>query len=80
MSNSFSFDAVRAIAAVIEAECPLCASSLRIDDGRGCCPCCGDSYIVSDNRLELRRCVEHGKDREHWKAVWARRMGPESSS
>jgi uncharacterized Zn finger protein (UPF0148 family) len=45
MSDSFSTQAERAIASVIEAECPLCKVELRIHDGRACCPCCGDSYL-----------------------------------
>jgi hypothetical protein len=65
--------AERAIASVIEAECPLCEVELRLHDGRACCSCCGDSYVVSSNRLEVMQCPTHGRRCEHWQAVWAAR-------
>jgi uncharacterized Zn finger protein (UPF0148 family) len=68
-------DAARAIASVIEAQCPLCKVELAVHDGRACCPCCGDSYVASTDRLEVRRCDKHGRDCEHWQAVWARTLG-----
>ncbi len=34
----------QSVAAVVEAECPLCKVELRVHDERVCCPCCGDSY------------------------------------
>ena len=71
--DSFSSQAERAIASVIEAGCPLCKVELRIHSGRACCPCCGDSYKVGRNRLEVARCPEHGRSCEHWEAVWAAR-------
>ena len=40
-------------------------------DGRACCPCCGDTYKVSNHRLEVRQCPEHGRHCEHWRAAWA---------
>jgi uncharacterized Zn finger protein (UPF0148 family) len=42
--------AERAIASVVEAECPLCKVELRVHDGRACCPCCGDSYKAGEGR------------------------------
>lgn len=65
--------AERAIASVIEAECPLCKVELRIHDGRACCPCCGDSYRAGAGRLEVRRCPQHGRDCQHWETVWGSR-------
>jgi hypothetical protein len=62
--------AERAIASVVEAECPLCKVELRVHDERACCPCCGDSYKAATNRLEIRQCPMHGRRCEHWEAVW----------
>jgi len=67
--------AERAIASVIEAECPLCKVELQVHDGRACCPCCGDSYKAETNRLEVRQCPEHGRHCGHWQAVWTARTG-----
>src|SRR5689334_5866546 len=39
-------EAERVIGFVAESTCPLCKVRLAIHDGRGCCPCCGDSYLV----------------------------------
>jgi hypothetical protein len=36
----------RAIASVVEAECPPCRVELLLHDGHACCPCCRDSYKV----------------------------------
>ncbi|HAF18758.1 MAG TPA: hypothetical protein DCK96_03300 [Chloroflexi bacterium] len=63
-------DAERAIASVIEAECPLCKVELGVHDGLACCPCCGDSYTAATDRLEIRPCREHSRRCEHWEAVW----------
>jgi hypothetical protein len=62
--------AERAIASVVEAECPLCRGELRVHDGRACCPCCGDTYRASENRLEISQCLEYGRSCEHWVRVW----------
>jgi len=59
-----------AIGSVVEAECPLCRVELRVHDDRACCSCCGDSYWVSTDRLDVRPCAEHGRRCEHWEAVW----------
>src|SRR5487761_1332019 len=69
--ESLRSQAERAIASVVEAECPLCKVELGIHDGRACCPCCGDTYVASGGRLEMKRCSEHGRDCAHWEAVWA---------
>lgn len=53
MADRLSDAAERAIALVVEAECPLCKVELRIHEERACCPCCGDISVVSSNRLEL---------------------------
>jgi hypothetical protein len=71
MSESLSGHAERAIASVVEAECPLCKVELRVHDDRACCPCCGDSYRAGPHRLDIQRCAEHGRDCAHWEAVWA---------
>jgi hypothetical protein len=68
------YEAERAIAAVVEAECPLCQVDLRVHEGRACCSCCGDSYIATTNRLEVMPCPEHGRRCEHWEAVLLIRM------
>jgi uncharacterized Zn finger protein (UPF0148 family) len=60
-----------AITDVVEGTCPLCRVGLVVHDGRGCCPCCGDSYKTSPGRLDVRRCEEHGKRCRHWEAVWS---------
>src|SRR5712692_6979696 len=56
---------------VSEGACPLCKVALVVHDGRGCCPCCGDTYTTSDGRLEIKRCDQHGRDCQHWNAVWS---------
>jgi hypothetical protein len=76
MEDVLQTQAERAIASVVEAECPLCKVELRVHDARACCPCCGDSYKAAENRLEVRKCPEHGRDCEHWQAVWALGRGP----
>lgn len=58
-----------------EGHCPLCEAELVIHNGQGCCPCCGDSYRVESNRLEIRRCSIHGKHCIHWQAIWILRDG-----
>jgi uncharacterized Zn finger protein (UPF0148 family) len=63
--------AERAIASVVEAECPLCKVELRVHNGRACCPCCGDSYIAATDRLEIRPCLEHSRRCEHWEVIRA---------
>jgi hypothetical protein len=65
MSEPLRSQAERAIASVVEAECPLCKVELRVHDDRACCPCCGDSYRAGPQRLEIERCAEHGRDCEH---------------
>jgi hypothetical protein len=72
-AESLSIQAEQAIASVVEAECPLCKVELRIHDDRACCPCCGDSYRAGPHRLEMRKCLVHGKTCEHWQGVWRRR-------
>ena len=57
MADHLNDAAERAIASVVEAECPLCKVELRIHDERACWPCCGDSYVVSSNRLAVMRAV-----------------------
>jgi predicted amidophosphoribosyltransferase len=56
---------------VSEGACPLCRVALVPHDGHGCCPCCGDTYKASPQRLEMRRCSEHVRTCQHWEAVWA---------
>jgi hypothetical protein len=68
---SLAKQAERAIASVVEAECPLCKVELRIHDGRACCSCCGDSYKAGPGRLDVSRCPQHGRHCGHWEAVWA---------
>ena len=65
--------AEHAIGLVVEAECPLCKVELRVHDDRACCPRCGYSYVAGPNRLEIQKCAAHGRDCEHWEAVWASR-------
>ena len=69
MSEPLSSQAERAIASVVESECPLCKVELRIHDGRACCPCCGDSYVVRSGSLDIKPCSEHARRCEHWRAV-----------
>lgn len=71
MGELLSRDMEHVIGLVVEGVCPLCRVELRVHDGRGCCPCCGDSYKAAENRLEVRQCPDHGRDCEHWEAVWA---------
>lgn len=75
MGEALSSQVERAIASVVEAECPLCKVQLRVHDERACCPCCGDSYIAGPGRLEIRQCPEHGRHCEHWEAMWDARQG-----
>jgi hypothetical protein len=49
-----------------EGECPLCHVELQVHHDRGCCPCCGDSYRVATDWLEVMQCPEHGR---HWLIV-----------
>jgi hypothetical protein len=67
---SYRPQAERAIASVVEAECPMCKVELLVHDDRACCPCCGDSYKASGSSLEIRPCPEHVRFCHHWKAVW----------
>ena len=71
MAEPLSRQAEAALRDVAEGACPLCHVGLTIHDDRACCPCCGDSYRAGPNRLEMRKCAEHGRDCEHWEAVWA---------
>ena len=73
MADHLKDEAERAIALVVEAECPLCKVELRIHDERACIPCCGDSYVVTSNRLEVMQCPTHRRRSEQWQAVWAAR-------
>jgi hypothetical protein len=73
MKVSLTDQAERARGFVIEGAFPLCNVALRIHDGRACCPCCGDSYVVSTNRLEVKQCPDHTRDCDHWQDVWSRR-------
>src|ERR1700730_1837471 len=59
-------DVERAIASVVEAECPLCIVELRVHDGRACCPCCGDTYSARQGGLEISPCPEHQANCRHW--------------
>ena len=72
---SLAKDSERAIQDVAEGICPLCHVRLVVHDGRGCCQCCGDTFSAAPGRLELRKCPEHGRQCEHWEAVWIAR-GP----
>ncbi len=69
--SSITRQAEAAIAAVVEAECPLCNVEMKVHDGRACCPCCGDSYVAEQRRLEITSCPTHGRHCEHWQAAWA---------
>jgi hypothetical protein len=71
--DSLSRQAGSAVGDVVEGICPLCRVGLGIHDDRACCPCCGDSYRAGPSRLEMHRCAEHGRDCQHWHAVWASR-------
>ena len=73
MSEPLASQTERAVASVVEAECPLCTVELWIHDGRACCPCCDDSYRAGPQRLEIRKCTEHGRNCEYWEAVWTSR-------
>jgi len=66
-------DAERAMRVASEGYCPLCEAVLIIHDGRACCVCCGDSYLIETDRLEIRRCPVHGVNCKHWQAVWGSR-------
>jgi hypothetical protein len=70
MPEPFEAQAESAIRLVLEGTCPLCHVGLVVHDGRACCPCCGDSYVVSPGRLDVRLCAEHGRFCEHWDKVW----------
>jgi hypothetical protein len=71
IGNIYTAQAEKAIGDVVEGYCPLCRVELRPHDGRGCCPCCGDSYVASEGGLEIKKCPEDGRDCKHWQAVWA---------
>jgi len=73
MNDSLSAQAEQAIALVVNGACPLCRVELRVHDERACCGCCGDSYRVSTDRLDVRQCPEHGRRCEHWDAIWRSR-------
>jgi hypothetical protein len=73
MNESVSDQAGRAIAAIVEAHCPLCRVELRVHDDRACCTCCGDSYRVATNRLDVKQCLEHGRRCQHWDDAWSAR-------
>jgi len=60
-----------AIAEVVEGACTSAMSTWSYTNGRGCCPCCGDTYKASNGRLEVRQCNEHGRECDHWEAIWA---------
>ncbi len=75
MNESLSAEAEKAISLVVEGECPLCRVELRVHDDRACCSCCGDSYRVSTDRLDVKQCPEHGRRCEHWDAVWKAHPG-----
>lgn len=64
-------DGEEAIGFVAEGVCPLCEVAFNLHDGQACCPCCGDVYKVTDHRLEVRQCPEHGRHCDHWRAAWA---------
>jgi hypothetical protein len=49
-----------AIFLVTEAECPVCRVEPKVHGGRACCPCSGDSYLVSSSRLEIDRKLTVG--------------------
>ena len=71
--ESLRGQAEAAVGDVVEGTCPLCKVGLRIHDDRACCQCCGDSYRAGPHRVEMQRCAAHGRDCEHWEAVWASR-------
>lgn len=71
MSSALRKDAELAMHVASEGYCPLCETGLIVHDGRACCGCCGDSYLIETDRLEIRRCPVHGWHCEHWQAVWA---------
>lgn len=73
MTAQLKEQAMAAIGRVVERTCPLCEAELRVHAGRACCPCCGDSYLVRSNHLEVMECPAHGRHCEHWQAVWAAR-------
>ncbi len=54
-------EAERAIASVVEAECPLCKVELRVHDEQACCPCGGNSYKAGPHRLEITQCPQPGR-------------------
>lgn len=56
---------------VIEGACPLCKVGFYLHDDRACCLCCGDSYRVATDRLDVKQCPIHGRNCEHWQAMWA---------
>jgi hypothetical protein len=77
MTESLRDQAERVIGLVAEGECPLCRVKVRVHDDRACCPCCGDSYRVATERLDVKECPEHGRRCQHWDAVWDARPTPE---
>jgi len=70
MGNRLKDDTMRAIASVVEADCPLCNVGLRIHGGWACCPYCGDSYSAATDRSEVRPCPDHSRRCERWEAIW----------
>lgn len=66
-------DAEVALRDAADGVCPLCHVGFVIHHARACCPCCGDTYLAADERLEIRKCATHGRDCEHWQAVWRHR-------
>src|SRR5450759_3635320 len=70
-SMTLRVDMMAALKDAAEGICPLCHVALVIHDGQGCCPCCGDAYRAGLGRLEMSRCDFHGRDCDHWRAIWA---------
>lgn len=75
MNKSLRDQAGQSIGLVVEGSCPLCRVELRVHDDRACCSCCGDSYRVSTDRLDVKQCPQHGRRCEHWDAIWSSRGG-----
>jgi hypothetical protein len=68
-----SRQAEAAVRSVVEGIFPLCRVGLKIHEAGAYCPCCGDSYRTEQGRLEIGKCTDHGRDCEHWEAVWLAR-------
>lgn len=73
LSESVKVPAERAIASVVEAECPLCKVELRVHDDRACCQCCGDSYRPDPHAWKFGSAPSTGRGCWHREAVWAER-------